>query len=296
MRKVLASLWKIVSYPFRGLWWLVSLPFRLIKRLSSFLNEFPEENQLTDALSTTLQKPSLLIGHIVALRKHFFRILVFLVICVGVMFAFTPKFIDFLALPIGGVDTLQAIDVTESVGVFMRVALLGAVVAASPYIAFEMWLFAAPGLMPRGRKFGLIGIPLVLVFFVAGMAFTYFFMLPTALPFLLNFMNIHTIPRISSYINFVTGLLFWIGIAFEFPLVVYILTSMRILKPQMLIKQWRIAIVIIAVAAAAITPTVDPVNMSIVMAPLLILYLISIGLSTLASIGSREKADQENHG
>jgi sec-independent protein translocase protein TatC len=162
-------------------------------------------------------------------------------------------------------------------------------VLASPYIAFELWLFAAPGLMPRAKKFGLVGIPLVLIFFAGGIAFSYYFLLPTALPFLLNFMGIEALPRVSSYINFVTGILFWMGIAFEFPLIVYFLTMMGLLQPRVLARGWRIAIVIIAIAAAVITPTPDPINMSIVMAPLLLLYLISIALSFLAAIGRKNK-------
>ncbi|MFA5872390.1 MAG: twin-arginine translocase subunit TatC [Anaerolineales bacterium] len=290
MRKFFANLWKGITFPFRTIWRLVGLPFRLFTRFSLFLNETPEEQQLPDAFSKSVQKPALLLEHLNDLRKHIFRILVAMVIFVAVMFAFTPQLVDFLALPIGGLDALTAIDVTESVGVFMRVAFLGAVVLASPYIAFELWLFAAPGLMPRARKFGLMGIPLVLVFFVSGIAFTYLFLLPTALPFLLNFMGIHSLPRVSSYINFVTGIMFWIGISFEFPLVVYIITMMGILQPRTLAKQWRLAVLIIAIAAAAITPTVDPINMSIVMAPLIILYIISIGLSFLAAIGRKNKA------
>jgi len=284
---IFKAIWKVISFPFRAIWGLVRLPFRVYKKISLFLNEVPEEQQLPDVFSTSVRKPAMLLEHLNALRKHLFRILVAMVICVAVMFAFTPDLVDFLSLPIGGMEALTAIDVTEPVSVFMRVALLGAVVVASPYIAFELWLFAAPGLMPRSRKLGLLGIPLVLVFFVGGIAFTYKYLLPTALPFLLNFMGIEALPRVSSYINFVTGIMFWMGVAFQFPLVVYILTMMGILKPQALARQWRIAVVIIAVAAAVITPTPDPINMSIVMAPLMVLYIISIGLSFLASIGRK---------
>jgi sec-independent protein translocase protein TatC len=122
------------------------------------------------------------------------------------------------------------------------------------------------------------------------MAFAYYLMLPVALPFLLNFMGIETIPRPSSYVNFVTGLMFWIGVSFEFPLVVFFLTLMGLLKPASLAKQWRLAIVIIAVIAALITPTVDPVNMVLVMFPMILLYFISIGLGYLA-YASRKKRE-----
>jgi sec-independent protein translocase protein TatC len=287
MRRFLAGLWRVISFPFRALWRLLSLPFRALGRIRRFLNEAPEESQLPEVFSVTMQKPALMIEHFSALRKHLFRILIAIILFVALMFVFTPQIVDFLALPIGGLEELVAIDVTESVGVFMRVALICALVLASPYIAFELWLFAAPGLMPRARKFGLLGIPFVLVFFLAGIAFTYTLLLPSAIPFLLNFMDIEALPRVSSYINFVSSLMFWIGIAFEFPLVVYLLTAMRLLEPRSLVRHWRLAIVIIAIAAAVITPTPDPINMSIVMAPLMVLYLISIGLSYLAALGRR---------
>jgi sec-independent protein translocase protein TatC len=291
MRRSLSSIWSIITFPFRALWWLVNLPFMLGKRINKFLNEEPEESQLPDIFSTSIQKPSLFLEHLDVLRKHLLRILVILVLCVGILFIFTTDIVDFLATPIGGLDELVAIDVTESVGVFMRVALLGAAVLASPYIAFELWLFAAPGLLPRARKLGLLGIPFVLLFFLAGLFFTFKYLLPSALPFLLNFMGVEALPRISSYIKFVTGIMFWIGLAFEFPLVIFVLTMMGILQPRSVVKQWRIAIVIIAIAAAAITPTPDPINMSIVMIPLILLYIISIGFSYLAAFGRKQRKE-----
>jgi sec-independent protein translocase protein TatC len=86
----------------------------------------------------------------------------------------------------------------------------------------------------------------------------------------------------DRYIAFLTSLLFWIGVAFEMPVVVFVLARLGILGPQPLIRNWRLAVVIIAVAAALITPTVDPFNMLLVIAPLLVLYLISIGLAVIA--------------
>jgi sec-independent protein translocase protein TatC len=140
---------------------------------------------------------------------------------------------------------------------------------------------------------GLLGIPLAGVFFLGGMAFSYLMLLPTALPFLLSFMGIQTIPRPSSYINFVTGLMFWIGVSFEFPLVIYVLTLMGVIQPNLLARNWRIAMVVIAVLAAAITPTVDPVNMALVMAPMILLYFLSIGMSHLALLGRKHPNENE---
>ena len=287
VRKFLRKLWKIITFPFRILGKVLLLPFRAFKRAQIFLSEEPEDQTLTEAFSATVRHPSALLEHLDALRKHLFRMVLAMVVGTGISATFTRQIIEFLSKPIGGINTLQAIDVTESVGVFMRVAIIAGFALALPYIAFELWLFAAPGLHARARRMGLLGIPLTLIFFIGGGSFAYFLLLPTALPFLLSFMGIHTIPRVSSYVDFVTGLLFWIGIAFEFPLVIYVLSLMGLVKPKMLVKYWRIAIVVIAVLAAAITPTVDPVNMSLVMAPMILLYFLSIGLSQIAVLGRR---------
>ena len=289
MRKFFRIVWRIITAPVRFLVWLVSLPVKGFKKLRHFLTTEPEERPIGETLADTFQKPATLLEHLDALRKHFARMLIGLLICVAVFFFFTPRIVNFFALPIGGISALKAIDVTESIGVFMRVALLGGFALASPYIAFELWLFAAPGLHSRARILGLVSIPLVIIFFVGGMAFAYFFLLPPALKFLLSFMGVQVIPRPSSYIGFVTGILFWIGITFEFPLVVYVLTLMGIIKPQSLLKHWKIALIVIAVLAAAITPTTDPVNMSLVMGPMILLYFISIGLGYLAMIGRRRR-------
>jgi sec-independent protein translocase protein TatC len=242
------------------------------------------------SLATEKQARASLWDHIDALRMHLLRMVIALAIGVGISFYFTVPLMEYLALPAGGLKELQAIKVTEEIGVYMRVALTSGIAIMLPYLAFELWLFAAPGLKPRERKFGLLGIPLATILFLTGMAFTYFALLPTALPFLGGFTEIRQFWTANDYFGFVTGLMIWIGLFFEFPLAIYILTSIGFIKPQILVQQWRLAIVIIAIIAAAITPTVDPVNMGLVMLPMSLLYFISIGLSYLAYAGRRKRA------
>lgn len=298
MRKFFSGLWRVLTAPFRFLACIFSPITRWFKNLSNEINvlftEEPEDEPLPDTFAKTMENPMGLMEHIGALRKHLLRAVIFMGVTTVFSFLFTAQIIDLLSKPIGGIEGLQAIDVTELVGTFMRVALLCGFALALPYIAFELWLFAAPGLSKRSRIFGLIAIPLVVLFFMGGVAFAYFGMLPTALPFLLNFMGITTIPRPSTYIGFVTSLMFWIGISFEFPLVIYVLASMSIIDAKTLAHQWRLALVIIAVMAAAITPTVDPINMSLVMGPLFILFLLSIGLAFLAQRGRSPEETSNN--
>ena len=296
MRKFFSGLWWLVTAPFRLLWWIITLPFRSYRQIREFLTDEPEEHDLIDVFSSTVSDKDVrqsLWDHIEALRTHLLRSLLALAVAVTISFIFTQPLIHYLARPVGGLDQLIAIEVTESIGVFMKVALLSGVVLALPYIAFEFWLFAAPGLRPGSRSFSLIAIPLATLLFVSGMAFAFYVMMPAALPFLINFMGIQAELRPASYYSFVTGVMFWIGVSFEFPLVIYALTSIGFIKPKVLAEQWRIAIILIAVLAAAITPTVDPVNMALVMGPMIVLYFISIGLSRIAYRGRLKQAKEK---
>ena len=291
MTNLFRTLWRVIAFPFGLLLTVLAFPFFAFRRIGKFLNEdIPEERPLMDtfsSLASEAETRASLWEHVDALRAHLLRMVIGLAIGVGISFYFTVPLMSYLAIPVGGLENLQAIEVTEEVGVFMRVALTSGIAIMLPYIAFEIWLFAAPGLRPRERKFGLIGIPLATLLFLTGIAFTYFILLPAALPFLGGFTEIQQFWTARDYFGFVTGLMIWIGLFFEFPLVIYILTSMGLVKPDILRQQWRLAIVVIAILAAAITPTIDPVNMGLVMLPMSLLYFVSIGLSYLAYAGRR---------
>lgn len=295
MRNFFLTVWRVITFPFRLIFSIISFPYRAYSKFRTFLNTEPEERPIADVfadLATKQATRQLLWDQVEIFRKHLLRSLLGVILTVSFSFLFTQQIIEFLAQPVGGLQNLKAIEVTESIGVFMRVALFCGIALAIPYIAFELWLFAAPGLKPRERKIGLAGIPLATLFFLGGAAFTFFLMLPTALPFLNNFLGIQTELRPQSYFSFVTGLMFWIGLSFEFPLVIYVLTAVGLIKPRILAEQWRLAIVIIAIVAAAVTPTVDPVNQGLVMAPMILLYFVSIGLSYLAYAGRERNAEQ----
>lgn len=288
MLNFLKKIWSIITYPFRLIWRIISFPFRQIKRFINFMNSEPSETPIVELVGGIVTDAAIrkwIIDEIQAFRIHLLRMIIGLAVTVGISFYFTQQLIEFLAQPIGGLGALKAIEVTESIGVFMRVALLSGIIIALPYLAFELWWFAAPGLKSREKKIGLLGIPLASVFFGGGVVFTYFVLIPGALPFLLNFMGIQTQLRPQSYFTFITGLMFWIGVTFELPLVIYVLTAIGLVTPKALKEQWRLAIVIIAIIAAVITPTVDPVNMALVMAPMTLLYFISIGFSYAAYAG-----------
>lgn len=288
MRKLLNAIWKIITEPFRFILWIVrSIGTTLNKGAQNVSSYFKDEEiddaPIGDTLAATIENPGALLPHINALRKHLLRAVLAIVITTAISFLFVRDILSYLAAPLaGGIHELIAIDVTENIGTVMRVTLLSGFTIALPYVIFEIWLFIAPALKLSSRIKGLLAIPVAIFLFVGGMAFAFYVMLPTALPFLFNFMGLSTQPRPSSYYNFVTLIMFWIGVTFEFPLVIYLLANLGLIKAKTLASQWRLAIVIIAILAAAITPTVDPVNMGLVMAPMIVLYFISIGLAYFA--------------
>jgi len=286
MRRIAGKLWTLVTAPVRALFW----PYRAFRK---FLDQEPQDSPTTDVIARAFAEPMLLVDHLEALRRHLFRALIVLVGTTALSFAFASRILDLLAKPVGGVEALQSIEVTESIGTFMRVSLMTGFFLAFPYILFELFIFVNPGLKRSERRLVLFSIPFSSVLFAAGIGFTYFVVLPTALPFLLSFMGVTTVPRPSNYVRFVTSLMFWIGVSFQFPLVIYVLAGLGFVNAKMLARNWRFAIVGIAVLAAAATPTVDPVNMALVMAPMIVLYLISIVLAAMAGAGRRRRAAQD---
>ncbi len=240
--------------------------------------------QETIAMENENEKEMSIWDHIGELRSRLLKGMAALVITTLATVVFlAPKIIDILTWPAGGVTKFITIEVTESVGVWMRVSLLAGFIMALPIIVYQVVAFIMPGLYDNEKRWLMTAIPVSTGLFIGGVAFSYFVMLPAAIPFLRGFLvGVTASWRLANYIGFVTNLMFWIGVSFETPLVVFLLAKFHIVTPKMLLKQWRYAVVIIAILAAVITPTVDPVNMSLLMAPLFGIYMLSILFATLA--------------
>ncbi len=231
--------------------------------------------------------------HLEDLRKVLLRAILGLLAGVIAGAFFVKPVLDFLARPIGGVENLQVIEVTESMSVYMRVALLIGLIVALPWIFYQLFSFIGKGLKKSEKRGLLIAVPFATILFLAGGGFAFYVMLPASMKFFTNLLEVDTSLRLSSYFGFVINLIFWIAMSFELPLLVFVLSRVGLIKPGFLTKGWRVALVVIAVMAAVITPTGDPVNMVIFMLPLFVLYLMSIGLSALA-YKARRASEKEN--
>jgi sec-independent protein translocase protein TatC len=218
--------------------------------------------------------------HLNELRRRLMIAVIALFAGTALAFLIAPRILAFLAVPIGGLENLQAIELTEPIGVYVRVSLMGGAILAMPIIVYQVLAFIVPGLLPHEKRGLFIALRFIFLSFLAGAAFAYYVMLPVAVPFLATFGGIQGNFRISNYISVTTRIILWIGVAFEMPIIIAALARLGIITPELLRRGWRIAVVGIAILAALITPTVDPVNMMIVMLPLLALYGVSIVLAT----------------
>ena len=220
--------------------------------------------------------------HLTELRKRLLYAVLGIVIGIVITTVFADRILDLLARPIGGFDSLLSIEVTENIGVFMRVTLLGGFILSLPFTLLQIYLFVAPALKPTEKRWVFHAVPLAVILFLTGAVFSYLVMLPNAIPVLTTVIGPEVLPKWKDYVEFVTNLIFWSGISFEMPLVALVLARLGIVSAAQLLKGWRIALIVIAFASAVITPTGDPINMILLMVPLLLLYVLSILLASLA--------------
>ncbi len=174
---------------------------------------------------------------------------------------------------------------TEMFITTFKVCLLGGFALALPVIVFQVIAFIWPALIyEHERRWVYIIVPLASVFFVGGILFSYFFLIPFALKYLLTFGGgiAVAMPSIGSIISFETTLMFWIGVVFETPLFVFFLAKLKVVSYPRLKSMWKVAFLIAFVVGAVITPTPDPINQAIVAIPIFLLYLLGVVLARFA--------------
>lgn len=225
-----------------------------------------------------------LMEHLIELRMRLIWICGTLVLCTIVALVFYNPLVAFVTSTARDMGVrLQILNPLDSIGIIFRVSFTVGTAMALPMIIYHIIAFMAPGLYPHEKRNILLTIPGIIVLFVVGAAFAFFVLLPVAVGFLSTILTgvFEQDWAADRYLNFVTRLVFWIGVSFEMPLVIAVLSRMGLVSGPALLRVWRQAFVVIAIVAAAITPTVDPVNMAIVMIPLIALFFGSVGLAYL---------------
>lgn len=228
--------------------------------------------------------------HLAELRTRLFVVVLTWAITTGISFVFYKEIIRFLLLPAealgpaqSGQGSLIFTEVTEMLGVTFKVALTSGLVLAVPVVLYQVIMFVAPGLTKRERRYLIAFMPGALLIFLGGAAFAYFVLIPPAINFLLKFGADIVTPmiKIGNYISLMVRLLFWMGIVFETPLVMFILARLGIVSYRALARWRRYWVVAAFILGAIITPTFDPINQSFVAGPLIVLYELGIWLARL---------------
>jgi sec-independent protein translocase protein TatC len=193
---------------------------------------------------------------------------------IGDSFCMPPVKIDFQVTTVNGTFSSA-----------ISIAMIGGLITAFPYIFFELWLFIKPALSPKEKRYGRGSIFWVSACFFTGAAFGYYLLAPFTFNFLASFtlgktgMILYR-PAIDDYIDSLTNLMLGCGIAFELPVLTYVLARIGIVTGSFLKKYFKFALVIILVVAAIITPSPDWTSQFIVAIPLVLLYWISVILAS----------------
>ena len=190
--------------------------------------------------------------------------------------------------------------VTEVNGTFtsaLNIAMVGGIIIAFPYLFYELWRFVKPALSPKEVKYAKGSILWVSLCFFAGAAFGYFLLAPFTFNFLASFTlgksgAIQYQPSINDYVDTLSNLILGCGIAFELPILAYVLAKIGIITANFLKKYRKYAFVIILIVAAVITPSPDWTSQTIVALPLLLLYWISERIVTRVD-KQKAKAEKE---
>jgi len=227
-----------------------------------------------------------ILEHLQELRQRLMIAAGALLICTVASLVFTQQFLEWLTQPAKNEVEDLSIVYTEPLeywGTYFRVALLSGVALAMPVIVYELLAFVGPGLTRQERRWVFPIAAGASLSFLGGAAFAYYVELPPALHFLLSFSGDVATPfiKIGSYISFVTRLMLVTGLVFELPLVVMGLAKLGVVDSRRLWGWKGYAIVLAFVAAAIVTPSIDPVTQSLVAGPIIVLYFTGMLLAKL---------------
>ncbi|OHB75672.1 MAG: twin arginine-targeting protein translocase TatC [Planctomycetes bacterium RBG_16_59_8] len=166
---------------------------------------------------------------------------------------------------------------------YLKLSMIAALFIASPYIAYQLWQFVSAGLFPREKRYVQILAPISFLLFIGGCLFGYYLMIPSGLSYLAGYSPSLVTPMISvsEYLNLVLILTIVMGVVFEIPLAMLLLSAIGLIRPATYGKWRKFSIVFMFIAAAVITPTGDPINQTLVAVPMIILYEMGIILAKI---------------
>jgi sec-independent protein translocase protein TatC len=246
-----------------------------------------------EAVSKRAELPGMsLMEHLDELRKRIVRSAIYLAVGFVCAWAFHDRFVGIIQAPLNHLGkSLVFTHPMDPLNLDLQVSLVAGAILASPFVLYQVWLFIAPGLYQKERRFVIPFMMATVGLFLTGAAFGYFYVLPGALKILIvNFgHNFTSMVTIEEYSGFFLSIILGLGISFELPILIFFLAIFGIVSPRFLWRNIRYAILAVFLVAAIICPSPDPWTMCIYAVPMLALYVVGIGVAWWVHPSRRNK-------
>jgi sec-independent protein translocase protein TatC len=245
-----------------------------------------------EAVTARAELPGMtLMEHLDELRKRIVRSAIFLALGFIAAWTFHDRFVGFIQAPLNRIGKkLVFTHPMDPLNLDLQVSLVAGAILASPFILYQVWLFIAPGLYKKEKRFVVPFMAATVGLFLAGASFGYFYVLPGALQILIVDFGHNFTPMVTidEYIGFFLSIILGLGISFELPILIFFLAIFGIVSPRFLWKNIRYAILAVFIVAACICPSPDPWTMCIYAVPMLVLYLVGIAVAWWVHPSRRE--------
>jgi sec-independent protein translocase protein TatC len=233
-----------------------------------------------------MDKPQPIVAHLQELRQRIIYALIAVVLCIAVAVVYAHRFLTAILATAasGGKLILVQNTLADTFLTEFRLALIGGLVLAFPFVLYQIIAFVLPALKPGERRLLFIGLPFATVMFVAGWLFGWFVVVPVTKSFFLDISSSAGIQNQitpSAYLSFVLSICNPLGVVFELPLVVLILARIGLVTARFLRRVRKFAFLALLILAAVLSPP-DVISMTIFMVPLYGLYELSIILAAIA--------------
>jgi sec-independent protein translocase protein TatC len=250
-------------------------------------------DKVREAVTDRADLPGMsLMEHLGELRKRLIHSAVALLLGFAVAYGFHEKLYNIVQHPVLQMGfKLHFTHPTDPINLYIKTALYGGIILASPYILYQVWLFIAPGMYANEKRFVVPFMFVTVALFLAGAWFGYRYVMPGAIKVLVGDFgrNFDPILTIEDYTSFFLAVVVGLGASFELPVVMFFLALFGIVDGKFLLKHFRYAVLIIFVVAAVICPTPDPIGMCLFASPMLVLYFLGVGAAFLVHPDRRKK-------
>jgi sec-independent protein translocase protein TatC len=223
-----------------------------------------------------------LMEHLEELRKRLLHSIYFLGGGFLIAWFFHVQLYAFIQKPLSDLNySLNYTHPTDPINLYIKTALFGGAILASPFILYQVWLFISPGMYQNEKKYVWPFMTATVSLFFAGAYFGYRWILPGALKVLIGQFGqrFHPIITIDEYTGFFLAIILGLGICFELPILIFFLALFGIVDAKFLLRHFRYAILAIFIIAAIICPDPSPVTMCLFASPMLALYFIGVGVA-----------------